>query len=232
VRHALLRIAAVALASGVSAIALLGVGRLVLIGDLGIALPPLTAIGTSVITSPNPAAQAAVLSDLAAPEASPTATPRPAASATETPSAKPASLALSSFRSGGRSYVGVVVTDADRTFVAPFAGTVEIRVYQLIDSEVRVGSNVPTLPFYPYISIIGSDRKIIYRPGTLSAVTEVLALDGATIAAGDPLFRLLGPGRSSWTTFYNPSAPYQVVVSLQTLPGGRDLDPSIYFSGS
>src|SRR5206468_3102005 len=84
-------------------------------------------------------------------------------------------------------------------------------------------SNVPTLPFYPYISIIGSDRKIIYRPGTLSAVTEVLALDGATIAAGDPLFRLLGPGRSSWTTFYNPSAPYQVVVSLQTLPGGRDL---------
>src|SRR5438093_1514382 len=67
VRHALLRIAAVALASGVSAIALLGVGRLVLIGDLGIALPPLTAIGTSVITSPNPAAQAAVLSDLAAP---------------------------------------------------------------------------------------------------------------------------------------------------------------------
>jgi len=153
-------------------------------------------------------------------------TPEPSPSETAAPTEAP--LALTAFRFGGRSYVGIVVPDLGRGFDAPFAGTVEVRTYQFIDGEVRLGSNVPSLAFYPYISVVAGDRKITYRPGTLGAVTELLVRDGARVAAGDPLFHLLAPGRSSWTTFYNASAPYDVVVSLQAIPSGRDLDATIY----
>jgi len=49
--------------------------------------------------------------------------------------------------------------------------------------------------------------------------------DGQRIGAGEPLFRQSGAGRSSWATFYDPGSPFQVVVSVQALPSGRDLDP-------
>jgi biotin carboxyl carrier protein len=230
VKHALLRIGAVAFASGVTAVALFALGRVILIGDLGITLPSFTEGATSSTPSPTPSEQRAVLSDVATPNPAPTESPAP--SATPTPAPTPVALALAGFRFGGRTYVGVEVPDANTTFAAPFAGTVEVRTYQFIDGEVRVGSNVATLPSFPYISIITSDRKMTYRPGTLGVVTEVLATDGTTVAAGEPLFRLVALGRSSWATFYNANAPYQVVVSLQSLPSGRDLDPSIYLSGS
>jgi hypothetical protein len=118
------------------------------------------------------------------------------------------------------------VPEIPRTFTAPFAGTVEVRTYQLIDGEARVGSSVPTLPLYPYISVIAADRKITYRPGILGSVTEVMARDGTPVGTGDPLFRLVTSGRSSWTTFYDSSARYEVVVSLQGVPSGQDLDPT------
>jgi len=230
VRHALLRIGAVGLASAVTAGVLLGVGRLILIGDLGIATPSLPQ--TNASPSPTPNISPAVLSDIVSPKPSPTPTPtaEPSPTATATPTNAP--LALTSFAFLGRTYVGIVVPEVGRTFVAPFAGTVEVRIYQFIDGEVRVGSNVPNLPFYPYISVVAADKKITYRPGTLPSVTEVLARDGASVAAGDPLFRLIALARSSWTTFYNASAPYNVVVSLQEVPSGRDLDPTIYLSGT
>ena len=227
-KHALLRIGAVALASSVTAVVLFGVGRLVLFGDLGIAMPALLQPGPSATPSASPTPSPAVLSDIATPNPSPTITPTPEPSPTETPAPTPAPLELTAFRFEGRSYVGVGVSDVDRIFAAPFAGRVEVRTYQFIDGEVRVGSSVPSLPFYPYISVIAPDRKITYRPGTLGSVTEVLARDGTTVAEGDPLLRLITLGRSSWTTFYNASAPYQVVVSLQSLPSGRDLDATVY----
>ncbi len=118
--------------------------------------------------------------------------------------------------------------EVGRTFVAPFAGTVEVLTYQFIDGEVRLGSNVASLPFYSYISVVAADKKITYRPGTLGVVTEVLAQNGTRVGAGDELFRLVAPGRSSWATFYNSSVPYQVVVSLQAVPSGRDLDATPY----
>jgi hypothetical protein len=229
VKHALLRIGAVALASSVTAVALFGVGRLVLFGDLGIAMPSLLQPGASASPSPSPTSSPTVLSDVATPIPSPTPTPEP--SPTETAAPTPSPLALSAFRFGGRSYVGVVVPDVGRTFVAPFAGTVEVRTYQFIDGEVRVGSNVATLPFYPYISVVAGDRKITYRPGRLNTVAEVLVRHGTTVAEGDLLFRLRTLDRSSWTTFYDSSAPYQVVVSLQSMPSGRDLDATIYLGG-
>jgi hypothetical protein len=224
VKHALLRIGAVGMASAVTAVVLLGLGRLILMSDLGIARPSLSAAGASASPSSSPTISSAVLSDIAAPNPSPA--PEPSPSQTASPTEAP--LALTSFRFGGRGYVGVVVPEGGRTFAAPFAGTVEIRTYQLIDGEVRLGSSVPGLAFYPYVSVVAADRKITYRPGTLGSVTEVLAGDGSAVVAGDALFRLIAPGRSSWTTFYNATAPYQVVVSLQGLPGGADLDPTPY----
>ncbi|MGH2472521.1 MAG: hypothetical protein ACRDG6_08980 [Candidatus Limnocylindria bacterium] len=228
-KHALLRIGAVALASGVTAVALLGVGRLILVGDLGIAMPSFSQPGASASPPPSPTPSPTVLSETATPSPSLTPTPEPSPTVTAAPT--PSLLELTAFRFIGRSYVGVVVPEAGRTFIAPFAGTVEVRTYQFIDGEVRVGSNVPSLPFYPYISVVAADRRITYRTGTLGPVTEVLAADGTTVAAGDPLFRLITLGRSSWTTFYNSSAPYQVVVSLQSLPSGRDLDATVYLGG-
>src|SRR5207253_9255144 len=106
---------------------------------------------------------------------------------------------LTAFRFGGRSYVGIVASDASTTFAAPFAGTVEVRTYQFIDGEVRVGSNVATLPFFPYISIVTSDRTITYRPGTPGPDTEILAADAKSVAAREPPFPPPALGRSSWT---------------------------------
>jgi len=227
VKHALLRIVAVGLVSSLTAVVLLGVGRLVLVDDLGVAVPSFSSRASAPGSpAPNPTVSPAVLSDIATPNPSPMMTPEPSPSETAAPTQAP--LALTAFRFGGRSYVGIVVPDLARGFDAPFAGTVEVRTYQFIDGEVRLGSNVPSLAFYPYISVVAGDRKITYRPGTLGAVTELLVRDGARVAAGDPLFHLLAPGRSSWTTFYNASAPYDVVVSLQAIPSGRDLDATIY----
>ena len=231
VRHALLRIGAVGLASAVTGVVLFEIGRAILVGDLGITLPSLSQVSASATPSQSPTVSPAVLSDIATPNPSPTATPTAAPSPTQTATLT-APLALTSFLFGGRTYVGIVVPEVGRTFVAPFAGTVEVRIYQFIDGEVRVGSNVPNLPFYAYVSVVAADKKITYRPGTMPSVTEVLASDGASVAAGDPLFRLVALGRSSWSTFYNSSAPYQVVVSLQGIPSGRDLDPTPYISGS
>ena len=228
VKHALLRIGAVGLASATTAVVLFGIGRVILLGDLGIAMPSFSQPSASPTPSPSPTVSPAVLSDVATPNPSPTATPTPEPPPTETAAPTEAPLALSSFRFGGRTYVGIVVPEVGRTFVAPFAGTVEVLTYQFIDGEVRLGSNVASLPFYPYVSVVAADRKITYRPGTLGAVTEVLARNGTQVGAGDPLFRLVAQGRSSWTTFYNSSAPYQIVVSLQGVPSGRDLDPTPY----
>jgi len=228
VKHALLRIGAVGLASALTAAVLFGVGRIILVGDLGIAFPPFAQSSTSPVPSPSPTVSPAVLSDIATPNPSLTATPSPEPSPTPTATPTEAPLALRSFRFGGRSYVGIVVPEVGRTFAAPFAGTVEVLTYQFIDGEVRLGSNVPSLPFYPYVSVVAADRRITYRPGTLGAVTEILARNGTQVGAGDALFRLVAPGRSSWATFYDSSVPYQVVVSLQGVPSGRDLDPTPY----
>jgi hypothetical protein len=224
VKHALLRIGAVGTASALAAVVLLGIGRLIILGDLGVAMPSLSQPSASPTATPSATVSPAVLSDIATPNPSLTASPSP----TETPAPTEVPLALAAFRFGGRSYVGIVVPEVGRTFVAPFAGTVEVLTYQFIDGEVRLGSNVPSLPFYPYVSVVAADRKITYRPGVLGPVTEVLARNGTRVGAGDDLFRLIAPGRSSWATFYNSSAPYQVVVSLQGLPSGRDLDPLPY----
>ena len=110
-KHALLRIGAVGLASVVTALVLFGVGRLILVGDLGVALPSFSKPSLSPSPSPSPSVSPAVLSDIATPNPSPAAAPTPAGSPTERAAPTEAPIALTSFRFGGRSYVGVVVPD-------------------------------------------------------------------------------------------------------------------------
>jgi hypothetical protein len=154
-------------------------------------------------------------------------TPAPSALPSPTPTNAPA-ITATRYVSGGHPYAGLEVP-AGTVVAAPLDGVVEVKTYQLIGGSVRVGSNVSTLPFYPYITVVSVDRRMTYRPGELGADVEVLVVDGQQVRAGAPLFRQLGTGRSSWATFYDPAAPFQVVVSLQAVPSGLDLDPLTFF---
>jgi hypothetical protein len=171
----------------------------------------------------SPAPTVAIIVVTPSPTLEPTASPSP----TPSPTPSPPSIIASRYRSSGRNYIGLEVA-ADTTFPARFDGVIELRVYQFINGQVWTGSNVASLPFFPYVTLISSDRRMTYRPGALGSDTELLVRDGQRIAEGQPLFRVIGNGRSSWATFYDARAPYQVVVSLQT-PGGRELDALSYF---
>ena len=196
-----------------------GAGALILTeGRVLTARLPSTADKTAS-ASPTVAIVVATPSPTLAPTASPSPTPSP------TPS--PPSIVASRYRSSGRNYIGLEVA-ADTSFPARFDGVIELRVYQFINGQVWTGSNVASLPFFPYVTVISSDRRMTYRPGALGGDTELLVRDGQRIAEGQPLFRVIGEGRSSWATFYDARAPYQVVVSLQT-PTGRELDALSYF---
>ena len=158
-------------------------------------------------------------------------TPTATVFATPSPSVAPSpAISVSPYAFGGHRYAGLELRPGT-TVRAPLEGTVEIRLYQYINGDVRVGSNVPSLPFFPYVTIVESDRRLTLRPGALGTDIELLVQDGQRISVGAPLFRASGPGRSSWATFYDPSIPFQVVASLQALPSGVDLDPLIGYLG-
>lgn len=151
----------------------------------------------------------------------------PPPSPTATPSQAPPIVATA-YLSAGHTYAGLEVRTGT-VVTAALDGVVEVRMYQLIDGSVRVGSNVPSLPFYPYITVVSANSRMTYRPGALGSDVEVLVEDGQPIRVGGALFRQLGAGRSSWATFYDPGTPFQVVVSVQAVPSGRDLDPLSFF---
>jgi len=151
--------------------------------------------------------------------------------ATPSPSVAPSpAISVSPYAFGGHRYAGLDVRPGT-TLRAPLDGTIEIRLYQFINGEVRVGSNVQSLPFYPYVTIVSSDRRLTFRPGALGTDLQLLVQDGQGISVGAPLFRANGSGRSSWATFYDPSISFQVVASLQVLPSGADLDPLLGYLG-
>jgi len=153
------------------------------------------------------------------------ASPSPTVTASQAPA-----IVAAQYLSGGHTYAGLEVRTGT-VVTAALDGVVEVMMYQLIDGSVRVGSSVPSLPFYPYITVVSADSRMTYRPGALGSDVEVLVADGEQIRVGGPLFRELGAGRSSWATFYDPGIPFQVVVSVQAVPSGRDLDPLSFFSG-
>lgn len=174
-----------------------------------------------------------IVMESAAPVVEPTATlaaasAPPAPAATEAPVVTPVpappapAVNAAAYRSSGRAYAAISA-DVGATLESPIAGRVEVRLYQLINGEIRVGANVPTLAFFPYVVVRSSDRVLTLRPGALNIDSEVLVRDGSTVSAGTPLVRVIGSGASSWRTFYDRNLQAQVVASLTTA-GGADLD--------
>ena len=180
--------------------------------------PPSPAAPTAVSTSSPPPTQTDP-----APTATPTATP----TASPTPSTD--AMTVAAYSNGGRRYAALRAP-VDHVYTAPIAGTVRVQNYQLIDGQVRVGSFVPTLPFFPYITLSSADRRIIFRPGALNDDTQMLIKDGEHAEPGTPLFKTVGEGASSWRTFYDRTVTANVVVSVAALPSGSELDPVAFFT--
>jgi hypothetical protein len=212
------------------ALGVLAAGGIVLVTGVSVLIAVLmvagaTGTGDSAVRVPSTAKASAAVSataTLVVASATPTA-----AAATLSPSPAPTPpITVSSYRSGGHSYAGIAALPGT-VLLAPFDGTIQVRLYQYINGEVRVGSSVPSLPFFPYVTLVSADRRLTFRPGALGADTEVLVRDSERVSAGTPLFRVIGAGRSSWATFYDVTSPFQVIASLQALPSGLDLDPLI-----
>lgn len=159
---------------------------------------------------------------------SPAPTPEPAPTATfatlppsASPSPTPPPIELHPYALSGKSYTAVLAP-VGNVFVAPFGARVEVTVYQLIDGEIRTGTDVAGIPSYPYIVLFTGDRTMKFRPGALGTDTEVI-VQASRVNAGDPLFRVIGIGATSWHDFYDATVGAQVIVSLET-SGLVDLD--------
>jgi hypothetical protein len=145
------------------------------------------------------------------------------------PSATPDALTVEPYNNSGKRYAALRAP-VGYTYLAPIAGTVQVRLYQFINGEVRLGSLVPSLPFFPYVTLESSDRRIVFRPGALDADTQVLIKDGDRAESGAPLFKIVGEGASSWRTFYDRGMTANIVASVAALPSGAELDPVGFFT--
>ena len=165
----------------------------------------------------------ATLTPAAAATTSPAPTPSPTASPTRDP------LAVAVYMNAGRRFAALTAP-VGYTLLSPISGSVSVAVYQLLAGDIRVGSNVPSEPFYPYVTITSADVKLVLRPGALKDDVELLVKDGDTVRAGAPLFKIVGRGASSWRTFYDRSLMAQVLASVTARPSGVELDPIPLFS--
>jgi hypothetical protein len=166
----------------------------------------------------------------ATPTPSPTPTDPPqTATPTPAPTPIPELLTVTAYSNSGKRYAALRAP-VDFVYVAPIAGTVRVQLYQLINGEVRVGSQVTSLPFFPYVTVQSADRRVIYRPGALNADTQMLIKDGERAEPGTPLFKTVGDGASSWRTFYDRNVTANVIVSVAALPSGAELDPVGFFT--
>jgi biotin carboxyl carrier protein len=168
---------------------------------------------TPFVSSPTPAST---------PPAPPT-TPTPA------PTATPDPFTATAYSNSGKRYAALRAP-IGYTFTSPVAGTVTVRRYQFVSGEVRLDSLVPGLPFFPYVTLESADRRIIFRPGALDVDTELSVKDGDRVAAGAPLFKVVGDGASSWHTFYDRGVTASVIASVMALPSGAELDPVAFFT--
>jgi len=190
-------------------------------------LPDTTIVATGTNTpaptpsrSPSPSPKASTAAPTVAPTVAPTASP--AATAAPTKTLDP--LVVTSYENGGRRFAAIVIPSG-YTMTSPVAGTVTINLYQFIDGEVRVGSNLSDQPFYPYVTVTSSDRKIVLRPGALDADVKLSVKDGDKIAAGAALFSSVSTSASSWRTFYDRNVQAQVIASVTAVPSGIEVDP-------
>jgi hypothetical protein len=166
----------------------------------------------------------------AVPTASPSTAPtNPSPTATPSPTPSHEGMTITAYASGGKRYAALRAP-VDYIYLAPIAGTIRVQLYQLINGEVRVGSNVTSLPFFPYVTLSSADRRIILRPGALNDDTQMLIKDGERAEPGTPLFKIAGEGASSWRTFYDRGVTANVIVSVAALPSGAELDPVAFFT--
>ena len=189
-------------------------------------IPLAVAASVSLLPRPAPTPTTAPLSP-----SPPAAGTDPASTSTPTPAPPPRTEALSvtAYASGGKHYAALRAP-IGYVYLAPIAGAVHVRLYQLIDGEVRIGSNVPSLPFFPYVTLESADRRVVFRPGALSADTQLLVKDGEHAEPGTPLFKTVGDGNSSWRTFYDRGLTANVIASVAALPSGAELDPVAFLT--
>ena len=138
-------------------------------------------------------------------------------------------MTVTAYANGGKRYAALRAP-VDYIYRAPIAGTIRVQLYQLIDGDVRVGSSVPSLPFFPYITLSSADRRVVLRPGALNDDTQMLIKDGERAEPGTPLFKTVGEGASSWRTFYDRGVSANVIASVAALPSGAELDPVAFFT--
>ena len=183
----------------------------------------------SAAASASPSAHLTASPTLVVATATPTATPSPAPTGTATPSPTRDPLRVTAYLNGGRRFAALTAP-VGYTLLSPVSGTVSIVVYQLLGGDIRVGSNIPSEPFYPYVTITSSDLKLVLRPGALKDDVQLLVKDGDTIRVGAPLFTIVGNGPSSWRAFYDRGLTAQVLASVTARPSGAELDPVALFT--
>jgi hypothetical protein len=201
-------------------------------GSLSLSRSMAEATASSVIAvaaSPTPP-RPSLSTPAAVPTASPSTAPTdPPPTATPSPTPRQEGLTITAYANGGKRYAALRAP-IDHTYLAPIAGTIRVQLYQLIEGEVRVGSNVTSLPFFPYVTVSSADRRVIFRPGALNADTQMLIKDGERAEPGTPLFKTVGEGASSWRTFYDRGVTANVIVSVAMLPSGSELDPVAFLN--
>lgn len=155
---------------------------------------------------------------------SPTATPVPTTPAptptfaTLPPSPSPTAslppIEMQPYTFNGNAYTGVVAP-VGTVFLAPGDARVEVIQYQIIDGEFYTGTDLADRPHYPYVILHLGDRTLKLRPGADRTDTEII-VQTSRVIEGDPLFRIAGPGKSSWHYRYDATVGAQVIVSLET----------------
>jgi biotin carboxyl carrier protein len=202
-------------------IAVVLVGRQVgggIVGAAAVSPPPIVATTAVATARPSTAAPATT----ASPSVVVTVTPTLTAEATRTP------LAVAAYENGGRRFAAIAVP-VGATLTSPIVGTVSVVVYQFLGGQVRIGSNIPSEPYFPYVAITSADRRVILRPGALNQDVQLVVKDGEAVSVGSPLFRIMSEGASSWRTFYDRSVTAQVIASVAALPSGQETDPVALF---
>ena len=184
-----------------------------------------TTTGTSIpvplatrAASPTPAASSAPAS------ATPARTATPAPSPTPAPTATPDPLVVTAYSGQGLRLAALTIPSG-YTVNSPIAGRVTIKIYQFIDGGIREGAESAGVPNYPYIFVRSADREIKLRPGAVDRDVQLLVKDGDVVAAGQPLFKTVTAGASSWKTFYDAAVNAQVLVSATAQPAGTEVDP-------
>lgn len=180
-------------------------------------------------TAASPSASASPTPRAATVTAAATVSPSPVTTRSASPSPTRDPLGVAPYVNGGRRFAALTAP-VGYTLNSPIAGTVSVVVYQLLDGDIRVGSNVPSEPFYPYVTISSPDLKLVLRPGALKRDVELVVKDGDTIRAGAPLFTFVGSGASSWHAFYDSTLSAQVLASVTASSSGAQLDPVALFS--